>query len=74
MGKPNGLSKRSGEEKFGMDAHFLNKGHLLEFKNDNVGEEENVDHVELDRINVVIWEQKNRVCIVLQEHRLEVLH
>ena len=47
MRKPDGLSRRSGEEKSGMDAHFFNEGQLLDLENNNVGEEEDAEDVEL---------------------------
>ena len=52
MGKPDGLSRRSGEEKSGMDAHFFNEGQLLDLENDDVGEEEDTEGVELQGIDV----------------------
>ena len=72
MGKPNGLSGRSGEEKSGMDVHFFNKGQLLDLENDDVGEKD-VEDVELEEIDVATWEKKNGLWVVPQEHRLEVL-
>ena len=59
IGKPDGLSRRLGEEKFGMDAHFFDEGQLLNLKNNNVREEEDVEDVELEGIDVVTWEKKN---------------
>ena len=59
IGKPDGLSRRSGEEKSGMDAHLFNKGQLLDLKNDDSGEEENAEDVELEGIDVATWEIKN---------------
>ena len=41
-GKPDGLSKHSGEEKSGTDAYFFNKGQLLDLTNDNLEEEEDM--------------------------------
>ena len=73
MGKPDGLSKRSGEEKSEMDAHFFNEGQLLDREHDNVGEEKDTEDVELEGIDVATWEKKNGLWIVPQEHRLEVL-
>ena len=74
MGKPDGLSRRSGEEKSGMDAHFLNEGQLLDLENNDVGEEDDAEDVELEGIDVATWEKKNGLWVVPQEHRLEVLH
>ena len=45
MGKPDGLSRRSGEEKSGMDANFFDGGHLLDIENDDIGEEEDAEDV-----------------------------
>ena len=52
MGKPNGLSRRSGEEKCRMDTHFFDEGQLMDLENDNVGEEEDAEDVELEGIDV----------------------
>ena len=73
MGKPDGLSRRSGEEKSGMDAQFFDVGQLLDLENDDVGEEEDAEDVELEGIDVATWEKKNGLWVVRQEHRLEVL-
>ena len=54
MGKPDGLSRCSGEEKSGMDAHFFDEGQLLDLENDDVGEEEDAEDVELEGIDVAI--------------------
>ena len=59
MGKPDGLSRHSGEEKSGMDTYFFDKGQLLNFENDDVGEEEDAEDVELEGIDVATWEKKN---------------
>ena len=56
-----------------MDTHFFDKGHLLKVNNDNVGEEENAKDVELEGIDMGIWEKKNELWVVPQEHRLELL-
>ena len=73
MGKPDGLSRGSGEEKSGMDVHFFDEGQLLDLEYDNVGEEDDVEDVELEGIDVATWEKKNGLWVVPQEHRLEVL-
>ena len=73
MCKPDGLSRCSGEEKSGMDTHFFHEGQLLDLENDDVGEEEDAEDVELEGIDVVTWEKKNGLGVVPQEHRLEVL-
>ena len=73
MGKPDGLSRRSGKEKSGMEGHFFDEGELLDLENNDVGEEEDAEDVELDGIDVATWEKKNGIWVVPQEHRLEVL-
>ena len=72
MGKPNGLTRRSGEEKSEIDAHLFDEGQLLDLENDNVGEEEDTEDVELQGIDVTTWKKKNCVYVVPHEHRLEV--
>ena len=59
MGKPGGLSRRWGEEKSGMDAHFFNEGQLLDLENNDVGEEDNVEDVEVEGIDKATWEKKH---------------
>ena len=56
-----------------MDTHFFDKGQLLDLENDDVGEEEDAEDVELEGIDVATWERKNGPWVVPQEHRLEVL-
>ena len=56
-----------------MDAHFFNEGQLLEVENDDVGEEEDAEDVELQGIDVATWETKNGLSVVPRKHRLEVL-
>ena len=56
-----------------MDAHFFDEGQLLDFENDDVGEEDNAKDVELEGIDVARWETRNGLWEVLQEHRLEML-
>ena len=73
MGKPDGLSRRSEEEKSGMDAHCFCEGQFRDLKYDDVGEEEDVEDVELEEIDMATWEKKNDLWVVPQEHRLEVL-
>ena len=57
-----------------MDIHFFDEGQLLDLKIDDLGEEEDAEDLELEGIDVATWEQKNRLSVGLQEHRLEVLH
>ena len=67
IGKPDGLSRRSGKEKSGMEANFFDKGQLLDLEHDDGGEEENAEDVELEGIDVGTWKKKNWVLVVLQE-------
>ena len=71
--KPDCLSRGSVEEKSAINVHFFDTGQLLDLENENVGEEEDADDVELEGIDVATWEKKNGLWVVLQEHRLEVL-
>ena len=73
MGKPDDLSRRSGEEKCGMDVHYFDEAQLLDPENDHVEKEEDAEDVELEGIDVATWEKKNGLWVVPQEHRLEVL-
>ena len=59
IGKPDGLSRPLVEEKYGMDSHFYNEGQLLDLENDDVGEREDAEDVDLVGIDVAIWEKKN---------------
>ena len=54
IGKPDGLSRRSGKEKSGMEANFFDKGQLLDLENINIEKEEDAEDVELERIDVAI--------------------
>ena len=54
IGKLDGQSRCSEEEKCEIVAHFLYEGQLLALTNNNIGEEENVQDVELDVIDVAI--------------------
>ena len=42
-----------------MDAQFFDEGQLLDLENDNVGEEEDAEDVEVEGINVATWVKKN---------------
>ena len=59
MGKPDGLSRRAGKEKSEMDAYIFDEVQLLHLKNNNVGEEEGAEDVELEGIDVATCEKKN---------------
>ena len=56
-----------------MDAHFFDVGQLLELENDDAGEEEDAEDVELEGIDVATWEKKNGLWVVPQERSLVVL-
>ena len=73
MSKPDGQSRRSGEEKSGMDANFFDVGQLLDLEKDDGGEEEDAEDVELEEIDMATWEKQKGLLVVPQEHRLEVL-
>ena len=73
IGKPDGLSRHSGEEKSGMDSHVFNEGQLLDLENDDVREEEDAENMELQASKVATWERENGLWVVSQEHLLEVL-
>ena len=73
MGKPDGLSRRSGEEMSGMDTYFFDAGQLLDLENDDLGEEEDAKDVELQGIDMARWEMTNGLWVVPRERRLEVL-
>ena len=64
IGKPGGLFRVSGAEKCRMDANLFDEGQLLDLENDDVGEEEDPQDVELQEINVLTWENKNGLSVV----------
>ena len=74
MGQPDGLSGYLKEVKSRMDAHFFHEAQLLAIENDNIGEEEAIEDMELEGIDVAKWEKNNGLHIVLQEYKLQVLH
>ena len=47
-----------------MDANLFDEGQLLDLENDDVGEEEDPQDVELQEINVLTWENKNGLSVV----------
>ena len=73
MGKPDSLSRRSGEEKSRMKAQFFNEGQLLDLKENNNDQEEDAEDVELEGIDVANWEKKHGLWVVPSEYKLEVL-
>ena len=54
LGKPDGQSRCSEKEKSGMGAHLFNEGQLLDLENDDIGEEEDTEDVELEGIDMAI--------------------
>ena len=72
IGKPDGLFRRSVEEKSGIDAHLFDEVQLLDGKNDDGGEEEDAEDVALEGIDMAAWEKENGLWVVPQECRLEV--
>ena len=73
MGKPDGLSRCSGDEKSAMDANFFEEGQLLDLGEDENTNAYNADDVELERRDVSKWKKRNGLWLVTEEHRLEVL-
>ena len=73
IGKPDSLSRRLGEEQSEIDAHVFNEVQLLGLDNDNVGNEEDSEDMKLEGIAMYACEKKNRLWVVPQEHKLEVL-
>ena len=57
-----------------MGAYFFDGGQLLDRENNNIGEEEELEDVELKGIHVATWEKKDGLLVVPREHRLEVRH
>ena len=54
MGKSDGESKYWEEEKFEMFKQFFDEGQLLDLENNNLGEGNNVENIELEGIDIVI--------------------
>ena len=73
MGKPDGLSRPSGEEKSRMDVKFFEEGQLLDLGKDENDDECNAEDIELKGIDVSKWDKRNGLWLFPQEHRLEVL-
>ena len=69
MDKPDGLSRRSEEQKSGKDINFFNQEQLLDLENDEVAEEQYAEDVEVEGFYVVTCEKKNGLCVVQQEYR-----
>ena len=73
MGKSDGLSRHSGEEKSAMDAKFFEEGQLLDLEEDENHNEANADDIEHEGIDVPKWDKRNGLWLGPEEHRLEVL-
>ena len=73
MGKPDGLSKRFGEEKSAMGAKFVEEEQLLDLVEDENDNKGNAEDIELEEIDISKWDKHNGLCLVTEEHRFEVL-
>ena len=73
MGKPDGLSKRSGQEKSGMHVKFCEAGQLLDLEDDEHDHEGNAEDIKLEGIDVSKWDKRNGLWLVPEENRVEVL-
>ena len=71
IGKPDGISRRSGEETSGMHAKFFEKGQLLNLGEDENDNEGNAGDLELEGIELSKWDKRNGLWLVPEEHRLE---
>jgi len=70
MGKADGLSRRSGEEKSGMEMTFFEDRQLLVDEEDVELEAEDID---LQGIDISGWEKKDWLWVVPEVHKLDVL-
>ena len=70
MGKADGLSRRSGEEKSGMKMTFFEDRQLLVDEEDVELEAEDIN---LQGIDISGWEKKDGLWVVLGVHKLDVL-
>ena len=73
MGKPDGLSRRSGVEKSEVDAKVFEEGQLLDLGEDENDNEYNADNIELGGIAVSKWDKCKELWLVVGQHGLEVL-
>ena len=73
MGKPDGLSKRFGEEKSAMGAKFVEEEQLLDLVEDENDNKGNAEDIELEEIDISKWDKHNGLWFVSEEHNLEVL-
>ena len=73
MGTPDGLCRRSVEEKSVMDAKFFQKGQLIDLVADESDNKGNRNNIELEGIGVSNWDKREELWLVSEEHGLEVL-
>jgi len=70
MGKTDGLSRHSGEKQSDMEMTFSEDGQLLVDEEDVKLEAEDID---LQGIDISGWEKKDRLWVVPEVHKLDVL-
>ena len=73
MCTPDGLSRRSVEEKSLMDTKFLQKGQLIDLVADESDNNGNRNNIELEGIGVSKWNKCEELWLISEEHGLEVL-
>jgi len=73
IGKAHGLSRRSVEEISGIEARFFDEEQLLDLEEDDAEERREADYIELEAIDVAIWENNSGLWVVPTEHKLKVL-
>ena len=73
MGRPDGLSRRSGEEKSGMHAKIFHEAQLLDLEEDENNNEGKAEDIKLEEMALLKWDKRNGLWLVPEEHRLEVL-
>ena len=73
MGKPDGISRDSGEEKSAMHARFFKEGQLLNLGKDKNNNEGNAEDIEVEGTDITKRDKRNGLWLVPEEHRLEVL-
>ena len=73
MGKSDGLSRRSVEEKSAMHVKFFEDGQLLDLVQEENDNERNAEDMELEGIDISKWDKHNGLWLVPEEDRLEVL-
>ena len=70
IGKPDGLSRRSGEETSGMEGTSFDDVQLLELREDESNTEGKADDIELEGIDVSKWDKRHELSLVSKEHGL----